>query len=282
MAGLLFRIPGFRFGAGLNSKEHTMTLSSSEIEDLKTAKHILEHPGLAAKISYVVGTPIEKGFEMLPGNWNLVVNEAARKSIETALNVALRTMGHSKPEAPSNWWHKLAAGTAGAAGGAFGLAALAIELPVSTTIMLRSIADIARNEGEDLKTPDAKLQCIQVLTLGGRSKKDDAAETAYFAARAAMAKAVSDAASHLAKKGLYDKGSPAIIRFITQIASRFSIIVSEKAAAQAVPVIGAFGGAIINTLFIDHFQDMGKGHFIVRRLERLHDPEEVRRIYEEL
>ncbi len=259
-----------------------MALSPSEIEDLRIAKSILENPSLAAKISGVVGSTIEKGFEMLPKKWNQVVNEATRKSIEKALNVALWTMGHSKPESPSNWWHKLAAGTTGAAGGAFGLPALVIELPVSTTIMLRSIADIARNEGEILETPDAKLQCIQVLALGGRSKNDDAAETGYFAARATMAKAVSDASAFLAKKGLSDKGAPAIVRFITQIASRFSIVVSEKAAAQAVPLVGAFGGAIINTLFLDHFQDMGKGHFIVRRLERFHDPAEVRRMYEEL
>ena len=98
---------------------------------------------------------------------------------------------------PSNWWHKLAAGIAGAAGGAFGLPALAIELPVSTTIMLRSIADIARSEGENLEKPDVKLQCIEVLALGGgRLKNDDAAETGYFTARAAMAKAVSDAAAY--------------------------------------------------------------------------------------
>jgi len=48
----------------------------------------------------------------------------------------------------------------------------------------------------------------------------------------------------------------------------FSIQVSEKAAAQAVPAIGAAGGAIINPLFIDQFQDMTYGHFIIRRLER--------------
>ena len=260
-----------------------MGLSSSEIEDLKTAKDILEHPGLAAKISTIVGSPLEKGFSMLPKKWNLVVNDAARKSIETALTVALWTMDHGKPESrPSNWWHKLAAGTTGAAGGAFGIAALAIELPVSTAIMLRSIADIARSEGEDLGTPEARLQCIQVLALGGRSKSDDAAETAYFTARTAMAKAVSDAAAYLTKKGFSDRGAPAIVRLIAQIASRFSVVVSEKAAAQAVPIVGAFGGAIINTLFIDHFQDMGKGHFIVRRLERLHGPEEVKRMYEAL
>lgn len=259
-----------------------MTLSSSELKDLATAKLLLENPGLAAKFSSYVGAPIERGFELLPKRWNELVNEATRKSIETALDVALWTLKQSQTASPSNLWHKLAVGTTGAAGGAFGLAALSIELPVSTTIMLRSIADIARSEGEDLKMPEAKLQCIHVLALGGRSKSDDAAETAYFTARAAMAKAISEAAAHVAKTGLSQKGAPAIVRLIAEIASRFSIVVSEKAAAQAVPVVGAFGGALINTLFIDHFQDMGRGHFIVRRLERVHGVHEIRRMYEEI
>lgn len=259
-----------------------MALSSAEIEDLRAAKRLLETPGLAAKISGYVGAPIERGFALLPRKWHALVNDATRKSIEKALDVALWTMNHGQAEAPSNWWHKLAVGTTGAAGGAFGLPALTIELPVSTTIMLRSIADIARSQGENLKTPEARLECVQVLALGGASMSDDASEAGYFAARATMAKAVSDAIQHLATNGLSQHGAPAIVRLITLITSRFSIVVSEKAAAQAVPVLGAFGGAVINTLFIDHFQDMGKGHFTVRRLERAHGPEEVKRIYQEL
>lgn len=259
-----------------------MALSSADIEELRTAKLLLETPGLAARIGSYVGAPIEKGFALLPRQWHAVVNDATRKSIETALDVALRTMDHSHAESPSNWWHKLAVGTTGAAGGAFGLPALVIELPVSTTIMLRSIADIARSQGENLKLPEARLECVQVLALGGRPTSDDGSETAYFAARGAMAKAVSDALRHLAGNSLSHQGAPAMVRLIALIASRFSVIVSEKAAAQAVPVLGAFGGAVINTLFIDHFQDMGKGHFIVRRLERAHGPEEVKRIYQEL
>lgn len=260
-----------------------MPFSPAEIEELKLAKHLLEHPGLAARISNVVGAPIEKGFARLPEKWALAVNEAAGKSIAAALDVALRTLEQGRLAAPpSNRWHKLAAGASGAVGGAFGLAALAVELPVSTTIMLRSIADIARSQGETLETPEARLQCIQVFALGGRSKQDDGSEAGYFAARAAMAKAVSDAAAHLARKGLSDRGAPAIVRLIAQIASRFSVVVSEKAAAQAVPIVGALGGAAINTLFIDHFQNMGKGHFTVRRLERIHGPEAVRRMYDSL
>jgi dihydroxyacid dehydratase/phosphogluconate dehydratase len=90
---------------------------------------------------------------------------------------------------------------------------------------------------------------------------------------------VSEAASHVARKGLAEKSAPAIVRLVSQVASRFSIVVSEKAAAQAVPVVGAFGGAAINAVFIDHFQDMARGHFIVRRLERRHGTETVRRMY---
>lgn len=265
------------------SKKSDVTITDAEIEELKSAKRLLESPGLAAKISSFVGTPIEKGFALLPKQWSTVVNDATRKAIETALKVALWTMSDAKAtSSPSNWWHKLAAGASGAAGGAFGLAALSIELPVSTTIMLRSIADIARSEGEDLKAADAQLECVQVLALGGNSNSDDGTEIGYFAARAAMAKAVSEAAAHLAAQGITQHGSPALVRLIAQIASRFSIVVSEKAAAQAVPVVGAIGGAVINTLFIDHFQDMARGHFIVRRLERLHGADEIKRVYSDL
>ena len=259
-----------------------MKLSTAEIRDLRSAKEILENPGLAAKVSNFVGTPIEQGLKKLPESWSAAVNDVARRSIEKALDIALLTMDRDAQISSSNWWHKLAVVATGAGGGAFGLPALAIELPISTTIMLRSIADIARSEGEDLHSPDARLQCVQVLALGGPSRGDDSTESGYFAARAALARSISEAAAHVAKKGLSQKGAPAIVKLITQVASRFSIVVSEKAAAQAVPVVGALGGAVINSLFIDHFQDMGRGHFIVRRLERLHGQEEIRRLYDEL
>lgn len=259
-----------------------MALSTSEISELRGAKALLENPGIAAKVSNFVGIPIENALKKLPESWNATVNDVARKSIEKALDIALLTMDRDERVPPSNWWHKLAVVATGAGGGTFGLPALAIELPVSTTIMLRSIADIARSEGEDLRCPEARLQCVQVLAFGGKSKSDDGAESGYFAARAALAKSISEAAAYLTKKGLSQHGAPAIVRLISLVASRFSIVVSEKAAAQAVPVVGAFGGAAINALFIDHFQDMGRGHFIVRRLERLHGREEVRRFYEKL
>lgn len=256
-----------------------MPLSSADMGDLRQAKAMLENPGLVARISDVLGTPLEKGFGMLPKKWGAMVNEAASKAIAKAMDVALSTMNSLPSNHSSNGWHKLAVGASGAIGGAFGLSTLLIELPVSTTIMLRSIADVARSEGEDLSTPESQLECVQVLALGGRSHKDDAAETGYFAARAAMAQAVSEAARQVTQKGLVQRKGAALVQLIAQVASRFSVNVSEKVVAQAVPIVGAVGGAVINTLFMEHFQCMARGHFIVRRLERLHGVEEVKVAY---
>ena len=111
---------------------------------------------------------------------------------------------------------------------------------------------------------------------------DDAAEIGYFAVRSSLARAVSEAAEYLASQAFAEESAPALVRLIALIATRFQIQVSEKAAAQMVPIIGAAGGAVINLLFIDHFQDMSRGHFAVRRLERQYGSEAVRRAYERI
>lgn len=259
-----------------------MELSELDINDLRFAKTVLENPGLVAKFSGFVGTPIELLLNRMPESLTDKVNMVTRKSIEKALDVALFTINKADQNSSSDVLHKLAVAVSGAGGGAFGLPSLVVELPISTTIILRSIADIARSKGEDLSSAEARLQCLQVLALGSYSKNDDTAESVYFAVRATLAKSVSEAATHLAEKGLSKHGAPAFVRLISQVASRFSIVVSEKAAAQAVPVIGALGGAAINTLFMNHFQDMGRGHFIVRRLERQYGEENIRRLYDEI
>jgi hypothetical protein len=157
-----------------------------------------------------------------------------------------------------------------------------VELPISTLVMLRSIADIARSQGEFIKSPKSQLACIEVFALGGRSKEDNATETGYFAVRMALQRAISDAAQYIAERGLAERGAPAIVRLITQVASRFGIVVSEKVAAQAVPVIGAASGAVVNVLFTDYYQDIARGHFTVRRLERKYSLDEVREAFERL
>ena len=255
-----------------------MPLSDEHLAQLSEAKRLLENPGLAVKITNLVGKPIEKGFELLPDNWSQRIGVATQDALMFAMKGALLTMDSQSGEAHPRW-HKVAAVLSGAAGGAFGLPALIAELLVSTTIMCRSIADIARANGESLDSVSTRLACVEVFALGGASKLDDAAETGYFAVRASLGLAVSEAAEYLASHRLAEDGAPALVRLIALIAARFQIQVSEKAAAQMVPIIGAAGGAVINLLFIDHFQDMSRGHFTVRRLERQYGSEAVRMAY---
>ena len=81
---------------------------------------------------------------------------------------------------------------------------------------------------------------------------------------------MSDSARFVAAEGVAALPAPVIARLISQVAARFGIVVSEKLAAQAAPVLGAIGGAAVNAAFADHFQTLARGHFIVRRLERRH------------
>ena len=260
-----------------------MPLTKEELEQLKAAKQLLENPGIAAKLSAIIGSPVEKGIKMLPKKVQGSVHKATQAALMKALNIAVTSLGRKGAEAPSrDRIHKIAAAASGAAGGAFGIAALAWELPISTTVMLRSIADIATAEGHDPRHLDTKLDCLTVFGLGAESSSHNPAESAYFAARSALATAVTEAAKHLAKKGVTSGSAPALVRLVALIGSRFGIVVSEKAAAQAIPIIGAAGGALINTIFIGHYQDMARGHFIVRRLEKVHGADPVRLAYDKL
>ena len=258
-----------------------MRLSPEDVQELRAAKNILENPGVAAKLTNLLGTPIEKGFALLPRDWQEKVSEVTQKALMLGLQGALFTIG-SNANAAFPHWHKLAAALSGVIGGAFGLPALVVELPVSTTIMLRSIAAIGQSNGEVLSTPESRIACLEVFALGGPFGHEDSSESGYFAIRGALAGAITEASRYLAEKTLAEKGSPALVRFIAAIAARFQVQVSQKTAAMAIPVIGAIGGGGINLLFINHFQDVSRGHFVVRKLERKYDETLVRETYESL
>jgi len=257
-------------------------LSPEALAELAGAKRRLEHPSLAARLSDHVGSPIESMIQKLPEVAQRTIEQVTHRSLEKVADWAVITMDDRADSEMRLGFHKILAAASGAVGGAAGLAGLAIELPVSTGIMMRSILDIARANGEDIRDVQVRLEALSVFALGGTSSDDDGAESGYFAARMLLAKGVSEAAAHVAAGEIGQRGGAAILRLIGQIAARFSIPVSSKAAAQAVPVIGALGGATLNTLFIDHFQDMARGHFTVRRLERAHGEEAVREAWNQL
>ncbi|MGK8889517.1 EcsC family protein [Burkholderia gladioli] len=274
------------------------TLSPEDLDTLRRAKLALESPSLTMKLTSVVGAPIEKMIARLPGFATDKINDATEIALRKCLHLALRTLGKSggvasageTPDKPSNFLHKLAVATTGAAGGAFGLFALPVELPVTTTLMFRSICDIARSEGEDLSSIDAQLQCLAVLGMGGGfanagrqsgdGEEERDADFGYFVLRGALAQAVSKASSEIASKGFATHGSAALLRLVQSIASRFSAQVTEQIAAKSIPALGAVLGATVNTLFIDHFQQAAHGHFAVRRLERKYGTAPVEAAYQ--
>lgn len=267
-------------------------LAPDDLSALALAKRALETQPLAMKLAGAVGMPIERLLARLPAGAHDTVADATRRALDASLRAAVATLGEPKPSIgeggadadrsrlakPRDWLHKVAVATTGAAGGAFGLLALPAELPVTTTLMFRSICDIARSEGEDLREAEARLQCLAVFGMGSHTA-DEEADFGYFIARGALAQAISKASSELASKGVAAHGAPALVRLMNTIAARFSAQVSEQVAAKSIPAIGAVLGAAVNTVFIDHFQQTAHGHFAVRRLERRYGSQAVQTAY---
>ena len=254
-------------------------ITTEDLEALRAAVDLLEHTSLAARLTNIVGKPIELIGRAVPRGASDAIAAATTAGLNAALKVALATM-QNRPHTASRLLHKALATASGALGGTLGLMTVPLELPISTIIMLRSIADIARSEGENLSDPDAALSCVQVFALGARSPTASAADSGYFAVRGLLAKSITEAARFIAERGLAEEGAPVLVRLVSQIAARFGVVVSEKVAAQALPLVGALGGAAVNYAFIDHFQDVARGHFAIRRLERTYGKDLVRAEYE--
>ncbi|MFJ7142434.1 EcsC family protein [Pseudomonas protegens] len=261
-----------------------------DYRDLKRAVGLLESPSLTARLSGVLGSPIESAVKALP-NWvSGKINDAVVAALRTSADAALWSLENTPKKQASTLLHKVYAATSGAVGGAFGFAALFVELPISTTIMMRSVADVARSEGFDLNDLATKQACIEVFAMGGNSQADDATETGYYLTRSVTTQAMQQLSKELAaiaaKQGVGAAGrlSPGqvgkwLALLIEKVASRYGVTISSKFAAQAVPVIGAFTGATINALFTDFYQDMARGHFTVKRLEHKYGFEQIKGEY---
>jgi EcsC protein family len=247
-------------------------LAAEDLVDLDRAVALLTTPSLTVRIAALVGTPVEKLMTKLPKGASRRIHGAVEAALDKSAQIALWKMDDAPDRKASTRMHKAVAAATGAAGGFFGWTGLLVEIPAATTVMLRAIADVARSEGFSLSDPLVQRDCIAVFSLGGSGAADDAAETGYYATRAMIEAATEGAApaliAHAAKRSLAASETGALLaKVVKAVAARLGVVFSEKAAAQMVPVIGAAGGATINALFTDHFQDMARGHFIVRRLE---------------
>src|SRR5690606_30348915 len=122
--------------------------------------------------------------------------KAVEAALHKAASAALWSLDNTLEKPASTKLHKVYAATSGAVGGAFGFAALFAELPVSTTIMMRAVADVARSEGFDLQDFSTKRACVEVFAMGGNTDKDDSTDTGYYAFRGFA----TDSMRHLSKE----------------------------------------------------------------------------------
>jgi hypothetical protein len=258
----------------------TTKLPLSDQKILWRAVCAIERESFIGRLSEITGEPITRLMSRLPRLVTKQINRAVRSALNQAMELALYRFDSEFPE-PALAVLTLASGATGGLAGFFGLTAVAIELPVTTALMLRSFAQIAGKCGEDLASPATRLACLEVFALGPRSARlGTSNETTYFAVRAFLAKTVGDAADLVAARGATQTSLPAVVEFVTAIGSRFGVVVSERAAAGAIPVVGAIGGAAVNLAFMTHFQKLASAHFAIRRLERQYGPREVVRMYE--
>ncbi|EIQ1156440.1 EcsC family protein, partial [Escherichia coli] len=226
------------------------------------AVKLLEQATITEKMTQMVGKPIDYLMSKLPKGAEAQIYSLVEKALHKAADAALWSLNNEPNREASTKTNKFFAAVSGAVGGTFGFSALAIELPLSTTIMLRSVADIARSEGFDLDKVETKQACLEVFALGGPSENDnavdtayendDAVDTAYYATRSFTAEAMqilSKELSEIATKKVSVNAAMNLTptqtgkwlaTLIEKVATRFGIVITEKTAAQVVPVIGAF------------------------------------------
>jgi hypothetical protein len=263
------------------SADLPLTLSAADQAALAKAIVRLERSNLVIRLADYAGQPISRVMRALPKGAQDKVQAAVHRALLEGMRVTVKSLDRPAPAEPANLAPKVIAGVAGGISGFAGLAALPIELPITTVNMLRAIAAIARAEGESLADRETQMACLEVFALGHRGG-GIAMEAGYYALRTMLAKTTGEAVTHLLQRGAAEEMAPALVRLVSEIAARYGLIVSDRAAASAIPVLGALGGATINWVFMDYFQEVARGHFTMRRLERAYGAESIRELYHEV
>ncbi|MEZ6014975.1 MAG: EcsC family protein [Planctomycetota bacterium] len=257
-------------------------LPTEVVEAIDSARRTLAARGIAHRLTEALGAPVSAALARLPMGFEERAARVAQRALRRALGAAMQTLDRRltvRPRASARLHMGLVAGV-GSLGGAVGLPGLAVELPLTTILMLRSIADIARAEGEDLDDPGARAAVLAVFALGTPKSGDATLDLGYYGVRVAIGQGLREAALALANGTSRTLVGGVVTRALEPVVARFSSVVAQKAVAQSVPVFGALGGAVINTIFIEHYNGLARAHFTLRRLEREYGLDAVRGRFE--
>lgn len=262
-------------GASLDLGNACSGFEEAVLEELKAIARVqLGAEGLVIQLASWFGNKAKGFIDEIPdtigSKLDSMIGLALRASYAAAASSqADETVGESGwfarrlASARGDRWHMVASSITGAAGGAGGVLTTLADLVATTTLTLRSIQQIAAEHGEDITQDEVRLECLKVFAFGSPMPDDDEADTSLFATRLAL----SGTALHEILKALVPRLLPNI---------------APKVIAQSVPFVGAAAGAAINPVFVRYYQQMAKVIFRLRRVEREHDPEQVRACYERI
>ena len=223
--------------------------------DTLAARHARAGSG-AMEVLNLVGAQAEGLLDRLPPEVRARLGTATERALRSAAEAAHGTRG-SVPDLPQGRTRILTT-MMGAAGGMGGLPTALAELPVTVTVLLRTIQDEAAAHGFDPAEPGVRFASVEVFGTAGPMADDDGADLGFIGARVTL----TGAALH----GL-----------IARVAPRLSLVLGQKLAAQSVPLLGAAAGAATNYAYTRYYQDMAHVHFGLRRLaiEADRDPEKI-------
>ena len=258
-----------------------MKIVRNDLADLEKARKFLEKDSLAIRLANLFGDAAEDVARLFPETWRTRIEQSCIVAIEKSWEFSMTTMSDPNSPPESERRHRGYAILSGAVGGA-GIISLFAEVPVTTLIMIRSVADVAKSEGEDFRKFDTKLACLQSFALGGDVTDPHTGESGYYASRMLLEKPLDESARYIAKKGFAGIGAPFSAQLLAKFAARLQTFMTVKAAAGVVPVAGAIMGLSVNIIFINYFQDKARGHFIIRRLEKKYGAETVRQKYKDV
>lgn len=204
-----------------------------------------------------VGGQVEDGLKLLPPGSRAQLETAAKSALRHSYDLAGRSRrGAMARIANSERGHKALATLSGAFGGFGGLPTALAELPIATTVIFRAVQSVAETHGEDPRSEETRLQCLQVFGAGGPGAGDDGIDTSFIGTRLSLSGA-------------------ALNKLLARIAPRFATVIGQKLAGQAVPVLGAAAGAGTNYAFMDYYSQIAEVHFGLRALVRIHGQEAV-------
>ncbi len=224
-----------------------VTLSPSSAEIARLAQVHRGAGGVGMSVLNLIGGQAENLLERLPDRTKDQLETATRRALETALSAA--SLSHRVVPTRQSWLDRALATGMGAVGGAGGLPSALVELPVTTSVLLRSIQGVALEHGFDPQSADIRKECIMVFATAGPLAEDDGADLAFLSARMTLTGAT-------------------VHGIISRVAPRLATVLGQKLAAQTIPVIGAAAGAATNYAYISYYQEMAKVHFGLLRLSR--------------